>query len=270
MNKFAWIALCALLSSNASQAHEFWIQATSFTPPVNRPLDLTLHVGENFVGDLVGVTALHAASFKVHSKRGVEDLGSRLPRGPGLAALPLALTHPGTHVLAYQSHPSEVVLEADKFHEYLRMEGLEAIVQQRVAAGTAAAPGRERFRRSAKALLRAGNSADGTFAVRTGQRMEIVPLADPLSGKAGEPLRFLLAFDGKPLPGALLKAWHRRGPAAVTVSARSDAQGHAALSLPHGGPWLLNVVHMIPAVGVPNLDWDSFWGSLTFEIPSRN
>lgn len=269
MRKLVYTVVLAFATSS-TWAHEFWIHANPFAPGLNRATHLTLHVGENFQGELVGVTAAHAASFKVHSRHGVEDLGKRIQRGTTLPALPLTLTREGTHVLAYESHPSEVVLEAEKFHEYLRMEGLEGIIRQREAAGTAGTPGRERFRRSAKALLRAGNKADGAFAIRTGIRMEIIPQVNPLSARPGDALGFALSFDGKPLAGALLKAWHRGRAGPVVVSSRSNEQGHASVVLPHAGPWLLNVVHMIPIAGSSELDWDSFWGSLTFELQASN
>ncbi|MDB5945488.1 MAG: hypothetical protein JWQ33_514, partial [Ramlibacter sp.] len=31
----------------------------------------------------------------------------------------------------------------------------------------------------------------------------------------------------------------------------------------------LNAVHMVPATGSPEVDWDSYWGSLTFDLPRR-
>jgi hypothetical protein len=31
---------------------------------------------------------------------------------------------------------------------------------------------------------------------------------------------------------------------------------------------MVSVVHMIPARGVANADWDSFWGNLTFALPA--
>lgn len=33
------------------------------------------------------------------------------------------------------------------------------------------------------------------------------------------------------------------------------------------GPWLIKAVHMIPATGAADRQWDSFWASLTCEVP---
>ena len=60
-------------------------------------------------------------------------------------------------------------------------------------------------------------------------------------------------------------------PANQTVVIRtvSDAQGRVNLELPFAGAWMLSAVHMIPVSGVPDVDWDSFWSSLSFELADR-
>lgn len=264
------LATSLLAAAHAVAAHEFWVHVQPAAPAAGASAGATLHVGEYFIGDLVGVTASHAAAVRLYSKAGVADLGKSVPATSMLRSLPLSFPRPGTYVLAYESHPSEVVLPADKFHDYLRQEGLDAIIRQREAAGTAGTPGRERFRRSAKALVAVGGRPDASFAVATAQRLEITPVVDPLSASPGETVRFMLKFDGKPLAGALLKAWHGRGVRKPAVQSVSDAQGQVALQLPKAGLWLLNAVHMVPVTDSAVLDWDSFWGSLTFELPGAS
>jgi uncharacterized GH25 family protein len=192
-----------------------------------------------------------------------------VPRGSMLPWFSVAFPQAGSHVLAYESHPSEVTLAADKFHAYLHDEGLDAIIRQREAAGTAQTPGRERFRRSAKTLLKVGGLADGASTRVTGQRFETVPLDDPLSAAAGDSLRFELRFQGQPRGGVLVKAWHQLGRQTTVLRATTDAQGRVAFVFPFAGSWMLNAVHMVAASGAAELDWDSFWSSLTFELQQR-
>lgn len=267
----AALALVAWAASLSAFAHEFWIEASPPAPAAGAPVAMTLRVGERLQGELVGVTASHAASLRVLSAGRTDDLTARIPRDAMLPALRLAFARAGSHVLAYESHPSQVVLEAEKFHAYLRDEGLDWVIRQREAAGTAASPGRERFRRSAKALLAVGGRADGASTQASGQRLEIAPLADPLGRAAGDPLRFVLRFDGQPRPGVLVKAWHRQGADVTVLRATTDAEGRFGFTLPAAGQWLLNAVHMVAATGAPGVDWDSYWGSLAFELqPLRN
>lgn len=250
-------------------AHEFWIEISPSAPATAAPVQMTLRVGEFYTGELVAVTASHAASVRALSAGGVDDLTAKVPSGATLPALQLSFPRPGTHVLAYESHPSQVVLPADKFHAYLHDEGLDWVIRQREASGSAASPGRERFRRSAKALLKVGGRSDGASTRMAGQRIEITPLQDPLARSAGDVLRFQLRFEGQPRPGVLVKAWHKRGGQVTTVRATTDREGRFELTLPFAGAWMINAVHMVAATGTPEVDWDSFWASLSFELPPR-
>lgn len=257
-----------LACAGTASAHEFWLTPSSFSPAKGSPVDLSLLVGEFYTGELVGVTASHAASVRLFSAANEQDITSGIPRDRMLPGLRLSLPSSGTHLLAYDSHPSEVVLSADKFHAYLHDEGLDAIILQRQANGSASKEARERFRRHAKVLLRVEGKTDGTFGKRTGQRLEIVPLADPFRAVAGDRLAWQITFDGKPLGSVLLKAWHKEGAQVSVMRARTDARGQVTLALPFAGPWLMNVVHMVPG-GAPGVDWESHWGSLTFELAAR-
>lgn len=265
----SFLSVLALLSCAPTWSHEFWLQSTSYSPRLQAQVDLSAHVGEYYVGELVGVTATHAASVRVLSSTGTQDLASRIPTGSMLPSLRLSFATPGTHMVTYDSHPSQVVLSADKFHAYLHDEGLDAVIRQREAAGTAASAGRERFRRNAKILLRAGDRSDSVSLAAAGQRLEILPLADPLIAFAGDRFRFQLRFEGKALAGALVKAWHKKDGQTTAIRSTSDAQGHVTFDLPFAGPWLLNTVHMLKTTDAPDVDWDSFWSSLTFEVKAR-
>jgi uncharacterized GH25 family protein len=89
-----------------------------------------------------------------------------------------------------------------------------------------------------------------------------------LSLSPGAGLGVKVLFESKPLAGALLKAWHKRGGQTVMVRATTRADGIVEFDLPYAGPWMISVVHMVPVTGAPDIDWDSFWGSLTFVVPA--
>jgi uncharacterized GH25 family protein len=261
------LAVICLLKGPAAHAHEFWLEAAGSG---KGPLALRLYVGEALVGERVAWTRAHAESFRVHTVRGERDL---TPEVPAQGLQPEFLWTPsaaGTHLLAYESLPSVVTLEAGQFNAYLREEGLTSVLAQRASSGMSAQPGRERFRRSAKLLLGRGGAADAVHALATGQRIEIVPLDDPLRHPPARPLRFEVRFAGARLPGVLVKAWHRRSAQTVLVRAVTDEDGRVILELPHAGDWLLNAVHMVPAADPAIADWESYWASLSFRIPPRS
>ena len=274
----ACIAFAVLLSANNSvYAHEFWMAPVTAALSVGDTASLALKVGEFFVGDLVGFSALQTVGLRQYTAADIKDLRPLLPQRTAVAALSLPLTTAGVHMIAFESEPSTISLSADRFHAYLHDEGLDFIKAQREAAGTADKPGRERYRRFVKTLLRVNpisNAAqapivpasDMTYATPVGQRLEIVALDDPLSFVPGNSMGVRVLFEEKPLASALLKAWHKLDAQTTTIRATTDVDGRAILNLPYSGSWMISVVHMVPAKGAKNIDWDSLWGNLSFVV----
>jgi hypothetical protein len=174
------------------------------------------------------------------------------------------LQAPGLYVVAYDSRRSPVELAAEKFEGYLRQEGLEEISALRARRGQSGAAVKEVFSRCAKSLVvLPGGSRSGYDRVM-GQRLELVPEKDPHALAGGE-LQLRLLYEGKPLAGALVVGLQKDRPA--RPSGRSDARGRVRLKLDRPGFWLIKAVHMVPAPKDAGADWESFWASLTFELP---
>jgi uncharacterized GH25 family protein len=260
-------ATLLMIISGTASAHEFWMRAEPLSPPVGSSAQMFIYFGEYFEGTQAGFLTTHSAVLRHYSAAGSEDLMGLVPSVNPIGQVPVRIGSAGTHLVAFDSHTATITLPADKFNAYLHDEGLDSIVREREAAGTLGREGRERFRRNAKTLLRAGGKSDATYAIQTGQRLELVPLNDPLSQPPGAPLRFKLLFDGKPLPDALLRAWHHNGDQTISIRATSDNNGDITYNLPYPGTWMISTVHMIAATGSDEVDWDSFWGSLMFEVP---
>ena len=266
--KTYWCAGALLLAFSAS-AHEFWMLPDRFAPLVKAPVSLSLLVGENFVGDAAPFGLPLVASLRLHTRAGVQDLRAVVPAEVPQARVPMAFAQTGTHLLSLDTHPSTIELPPDKFTAYLREEGLERVIAQREALGQSAAPGRERFRRHVKTLLSVGGASDASYGARTDQLLELLPLANPQVGLADGALPMQLMFNGKPLEGALVKAWHQGESQITVLRARTDARGRFTYRLPWSGVWMVSVVHMVPVTGEPGVDWDSHWGNLTFELPAK-
>ena len=277
----------SLLSLLPAQAHEFWINPVPNPLQVGDTARLTLQVGEFFRGDTLPFAGPQTVALRQYSKAGVRDLAPLLTMRATLPVLALPLATVGTQMVIFDSQPNFISLPADRFHAYLHDEGLDFIKATRITAGTAAKPGRERYRRFVKTLVRVGAAAaqpdtaaapaakDMTYAVRAGQQLELVPLSDPLTMAPGDALGVQVLLDGAPLAGALVKAWNKGGAGAsgqregqtVIVRATTSADGQVTVNLPYAGAWMVSVVHMVPAVGVKDIDWDSLWGNLSFSVP---
>ena len=153
---------------------------------------------------------------------------------------------------------------AEKFNQYLKEEGLEAIAALRSRRGETGAV-RELFSRCAKSLVLSGTvqPTEGDHAL--GFTLELVAEKNPYTTTAGQELPVRLTYERRPLADVLVVAINRNNPT-EKLSARSDANGRVHFRLPQGGQWLIKAVHMIPAKADAQADWESFWATLTFEI----
>jgi uncharacterized GH25 family protein len=239
----------AVLSTAAIEAHDFWIEPSTFRPSPGETVAIGLRVGEQFAGDPVPRSSLIERFVVMQDGREEEITGieGRDPAG-------WIQARGGPAIIAYRSKPSFVELPAAQFEAYLRENGLERIIAARKRRGEQATPGREIFSRCAKAIL------NGTSAAPAKLRYEIIP-------ESVVPFRGRLLFDGKPLAGALVVATYRDDPR-VRLLMRSNPQGRFAFTSPRRGVWLITSVHMIEAPALSKADWESVWASLTLDLQS--
>lgn len=250
--------------TTALSAHDFWIEPTAFSANVGDPIGIHLAVGERFAGDRLARNSGQIDKFVLVGPSGERPVIGRDGMDP--AGL-LKLDAPGIWFVGYRSKPSSVELAPQKFEDYLRAEGLEHVIDERAAKGESTMPGRERYSRSVKSLLRSGATANATGFDRVlGLTLEFVLEADPVSGKQ-LPMRLLK--DGRPLQGALVVAYKKDAAPAASASevtrTRTDKNGRIVVSL-SDGLWLIKAVQMERAAAGSGADWESVWTSLTFRV----
>ena len=256
-------ALALFFAAAPLFAHDFWIEPSTFHPEVGATVGVALRVGEGFRGDPVPGMPGRIQRFVLVSPSGetpVDGVESQDPAGV------VRITGPGIQVVGYRSNTSRVDLEAEKFEQYLKEEGLEGIVAERARRGESAKPSREIYSRCAKSLLAAGGGGKTGYDRELGFTLELIPEKNPYAGRAVGLFPVRLTYRGAALPGALVVALNRDAPE-KRLSARTDAQGRVSLALATSGAWLVKAVHMAPAPAESGADWESLWASLTFEVP---
>jgi len=256
------LAALALLAAPL-RAHDFWIEPSTFQPAVGATVDVRLFVGQKFRGDALPRNPAMIERFVLASDEGVTAVSGRAADEP---AGRVRIEAPGLQLIGYRSRHTALSLEPAKFEEYLREEGLEWVIAERAKRGQSQKPSRELFSRCAKALLSAGEGGQTGYDRPFGFVLELIPERNPYALKAGDELPVRIFYDGRPLSGALVAALPREEPD-KKLSQRSDANGRVTFRLPADGVWLVKAVHMIPASGNVDADWESLWASLTFEIP---
>lgn len=263
----ALLALALACAAAAfARAHDFWIELPA-QARVGEVVPVQLLVGEQLVGERVPRRTGRIVRFVALGPAGTSEV-------PGVdEAVPAGLWRPaqaGQHLIAYESLPAHIELEAAKFEAYLAEEGLDAIRELRAQAGESGKPARERYARCAKALIEVGpreERADFECSQRAlGLPLELVCVSDPRAPRG--PLELRLLRDGQPLAGALVVALSSADPKAP-LRARTDARGQVAFELPRGGRWLLKSVHMERHPEANVADWQSHWASLMLDLPER-
>jgi uncharacterized GH25 family protein len=209
-----------------------------------------------------GVPSDRVDSFQLHGTDGAKPLSGVEGKKQLCATLPAA-----SGVAEIIVHPRFIRLDAKDFNSYIEGEGFKSVVASRQQNGKTNAEGREIYSRSAKALI----GKTGDLAARPlGHVLEIVPEKDPASLAAGEPFPVQVLFRGKPLAGVRVGAAYAGAELKgheYPVTAETDANGRVLLKLGRGGLWYARLIHMVAAQDDPEVDWRSYFATLTFEVP---
>jgi uncharacterized GH25 family protein len=264
--RLATLVLAVIALSRAPLfAHDLWIEPTTFAPEVGQTVGVRLRVGQDFLGDPLPRDPALVNQFVVEDAAGRRPVDGRNGADP---AGFLRVAMPGLLVIGYRSNPSAVELAADKFNQYLKEEGLDAIAALRARRNETGATAHELFSRCAKSLVLSGSPSEAQGDRPLGLTLELVAERNPYAVRAGDYLPVRLTYEKRPLAGALVVAMNRLNPSAK-LAARSDNEGRVRLRLPPGGMWLVKAVHMVPAPAGADAQWVSFWASLTFQMRSR-
>lgn len=260
--RFASLLAVAMALSTASLfAHDFWIEPTTFSPEAGEIVGVRLRVGQDFLGDPVPRDPALINQFLVEDAEGRRPVVGRPGADP--AGL-LRVATPGLVVIGYQSSPIATHLAAEKFNQYLKEEGLDAVAALRARRGQADVA-REIFSRCAKSLVLSGAPSKRQGDRSLGFTLELVAERNPYTMAVGQDLPVLLTYESRPLAGALVVAMNRSNPS-HKLTARSDKDGRVRFRLPRTGVWLIKAVHMVEAPAGANAEWASYWASLTFEL----
>ncbi len=251
-----------LLAAVPASAHDFWIEPAKFRAQPGETIALQLLVGQNFQGN----TALYnPGQFERYVYTGT---GGGEHTVPGVVgddpAGSVTIAGPGLTVVGYHSKKFDVTFDTlPEFEQYLAKEGLERNLERARKRGRGNIL--ELYSRCAKTLIAAPQaeaaSADRVF----GFPLELVAETNPYRQND---LRLRLLYRGQPLAGALVIAFNKTEPL-TKYREHTDKEGRVVFKLARAGVWLVTSVHQIPTPWYVSADWESFWASLTFELPAR-
>src|SRR5579872_5218416 len=208
MQKRTIIFLLIFLTTLVVQSHEFWLQPKKFKYALNEEMNVAFQVGENFEGEPWDLKKNKIEKLELFHLAKTIDLRQQV-KLDAKEKLKYKFVEEGTFLLSMQSNEAYLELDAEKFNDYLKEDGLENAIDIRTKTNTLDKPSKEFYSRYVKLLVQSGSKTDDTFKKKTGMRIEIIPMQNPYLLKPGDYLQCLVLFNGKPSPHQMVKIWNK-------------------------------------------------------------
>lgn len=265
------IAGMLLVFASALAAHDLFFRARSYF--VDASADVEIMVLNGTFDKSEGPVArdrVRDISVVAPAGRTRLDTGAWHPSGD-TTVLRLRTGEPGTYVVGASLLPRSLALSADDFNRYLESDGIPDVLEARRRDRELARPARERYSKHVKAILQVGDRQSGHFDATLGYPAELTPLANPYTMAPGETLMVRATVDGEPVSDQLVLVGGRdlKGQVIPEQESRTDAEGVARIAIDREGQWYVKFIHMVRVDSEPDLDYESKWATLTFEIRSH-
>ena len=279
----ALLGALALWTSSAG-AHDLWLVAGKYRLAPGERTRVFINSGDQFPESLSVISELRLAGVAIHgpleghlAKRADARRISAFRVDGKSLSFDLQATAIGSHVLALETRPRRVRLKAEDFQDYLEENGLERILALRAELGESADATVERYSKWAKATIDVAvavgdqNSevsdvdSEPSWSKPIGHRIEIVPSRNPNRVLPGEELEVQLFYEGQPLAEIVVLGGKAGGPRGE-IKAKTNGSGKAVMTIPSDGRWYLSAIHLVRVDDDPQISWESFWCTLTFEI----
>lgn len=246
----------------SAMAHDFWLEAQPFYTKPGELVDISVHVGSEFVGDsLPNIPDWHSDFSRYQEDK-------KIPIEGGLGRDPAGHFKPekkGTYIVAYQSDFNYVEIKPETFIQYLTEEGLDEAINIRKQNNLTDTIAKENYIRHVKTLVQSGDQFEIDQSAKVfNYELEIIPLENPYQKKIGETFQVKILYQNQPIKNILLIAFSKENPK-QTQRVRTDKNGKAEITLNQADIWLLKAVKILQ-IEDEKADWQSHWASLTFSL----
>ncbi len=264
------LTVAAGLVASPLFAHDFWLQPEAFWARRGERVSIAMLVGHGAARERSAIAPSRITLFRSIGPSGAANRLGELSQG-GTADPALAFPLPGTYLVCLSTNNVSSDLPAKRFNEYASAEGLTQVLAQRAASGAMNKPGRELYSRRAKAIVQIGlpgNAPQPHVTRPVGLGLEIVPLINPYARNTAPAMTVQVLYQGRPLPGALVKLNNLADDAQPVEMHRTDAAGRAVFRARRTGQWQFNVVWGQSLSNNPSADFLTTFSSLTFGFPA--
>ena len=206
--KSIFIIFSLLTATLFLAANEFWLQPERFKCRRGETINIRFQVGKNFVGDNWKGNSTRINTLNLYLNDAKDDLTEQLSKQTG-DSIQLAMFDEGTAMITFNSLNTFVKIEARRFNDYLKEDGLYNALSDREKNNETNEAGRELYQRSVKTLIQVGKKTNDCFKQITGLPLDIIPLSNPYLLKNNQLLITKILFNNKPLANYDIRVWHR-------------------------------------------------------------
>ncbi len=256
--------ICSLLIATLFlAAHEFWLQPEKFICKRGETINIRFKVGENFKGDNWLGNSTRINSLKLYLNDAQDDLSEQLSKETG-DSLQIAMFDEGTAMVTFNSTNTFIEMEAPKFNEYLKEDGLYNAIDDREKNHETNSGGKELYQRSVKTLIQVGTKTNNCFKQATELPLDIILQSNPYQLRNNQPLVAKVLFNKKPLINYDIRIWHRIRDTTLQQHIKTNQKGEIKFNVNTNGKWMVSTVKMTKLKDDAKADWQSYWGSLTW------
>lgn len=264
--KFLITVLSLIVCALPVLGHDTWLIPGRFSIPVGATIQLDLTSGMAFpaLDTAIKPERIDRAKFRLADQ--TLDISKISPAAHSLR-FQTELAQAGIATLWVELKPKALTLTPAKVEEYLKEIDAPESVRNRWKTSASPKQWRESYVKHAKTFLKVGNpTSDRSWAEPVGMVLEIVPERDPTALHSGDEFPVRVLKNGAPLPDfplGLVRAGQKHG-----IIQKTDAEGRIVFHLKSGGKWLIRGTELRPATQ-PDLDWESDFTTLTFEVARK-
>ncbi len=259
--------MLSLMGFISAFAHDLFLKPDSFFAKINQKVSISIMNG-TFKESEGAVSFARLTDVSIVSPSGVRinPKEADFTKNDTTAFLNFTPSESGNYVVGLSTAWRENSLPASEFNEYLTLEGIPDILEDRKRDKELEIDGKYRYSKYVKTIIQAGGKQTANYATNLGYAVEMIPQANPYKLKVGSTIEIACLKDGKPLIGqTVLTGNESKGKLATERSVRSDEKGIIKINLDRPGKWYAKFINMVK-VDDPKLNYESKWATLTFEI----
>ncbi|MFW6192739.1 MAG: DUF4198 domain-containing protein [Gemmatimonadota bacterium] len=257
------------------QAHDMFLKLESYFLPSDATVSVQLLNGtfeqsENAIARdrMTDVSVVGPGSDDVS-----HPSTSRWTDSANAAVLRTETGDPGTYVVGVSTAERTFTLSGEDFDGYLEHDGVLDVLEARREAGEMGTETTETYSKHVKAVVQVGEARSEAYAKRLGYPVELVPLQNPYDLSAGDTLELRFLSEGRPVSDQIVYAGYEGYEAGAgagehrdPVQTRTDDGGIARIPLERAGKWYVRVIHMVRVPDDPEVDYESNWATVSFEM----